>query len=64
MSGILFVVATPIGNLADASPRSLEVLREADLIACEDTRTTRTLLARYAIATATARFNCTTGEGA
>jgi 16S rRNA (cytidine1402-2'-O)-methyltransferase len=53
MSGILFVVATPIGNLADASPRSLEVLREVDLIACEDTRTTRTLLARYAIATAT-----------
>jgi len=53
MSGILFVVATPIGNLADASPRSLDVLREADLIACEDTRTTRTLLSRYAIATAT-----------
>jgi 16S rRNA (cytidine1402-2'-O)-methyltransferase len=53
MSGILFVVATPIGNLADASPRSLEVLREADLIACEDTRTTRTLLARYGVATST-----------
>src|SRR3982751_2817349 len=53
MSGILFVVATPIGNLAHASPRSLDVLRKADLIACEDTRTTRSLLARYAIATAT-----------
>jgi len=53
MSGILFVVATPIGNLADASPRSLEVLREADLIACEDTRTTRTLLARHGIETPT-----------
>jgi 16S rRNA (cytidine1402-2'-O)-methyltransferase len=53
MSGILYVVATPIGNLADASPRSLEVLREADVIACEDTRTTRTLLARYGIATPT-----------
>ena len=51
MSGTLFVVATPIGNLADASPRALEVLRSVDLIACEDTRTTRTLLARYAIAT-------------
>jgi 16S rRNA (cytidine1402-2'-O)-methyltransferase len=50
-SGILFVVATPIGNLADASPRSLEVLRAADVIACEDTRTTRTLLARHGIAT-------------
>ena len=49
MPGILYVVATPIGNLADASARSLEVLREVDLIACEDTRTTRTLLARYGI---------------
>jgi 16S rRNA (cytidine1402-2'-O)-methyltransferase len=53
MSGILFVVATPIGNLADASARSLEVLRSADLVACEDTRTTRTLLARYGIDTPT-----------
>jgi 16S rRNA (cytidine1402-2'-O)-methyltransferase len=52
-AGILFVVATPIGNLADASPRSLEVLRDADLIACEDTRITRTLLARHGIATRT-----------
>jgi len=53
MSGILFVVATPIGNLADASARSIEVLRQADLIACEDTRTTRTLLARHGIAAPT-----------
>jgi 16S rRNA (cytidine1402-2'-O)-methyltransferase len=53
MSGILFVVATPIGNLADASPRSLEVLRAADLVACEDTRTTRTLLAHHGIDTPT-----------
>ena len=51
MSGILFVVATPIGNLADASPRSLDALRTAHLIACEDTRTTRTLLARHGIET-------------
>ena len=50
-AGTLFVVATPIGNLADASARALEVLRAADLIACEDTRTTRTLLARYGITT-------------
>jgi 16S rRNA (cytidine1402-2'-O)-methyltransferase len=52
-AGTLFVVATPIGNLADASPRALEVLRDADLIACEDTRITRTLLARHGIATRT-----------
>ena len=63
MSGILFVVATPIGNLADASARSLEVLRSADLVACEDTRTTRTLLARYGIADA-APSRCTSTTSA
>ena len=51
--GVLYVVATPIGNLSDASPRALEVLRSADLVACEDTRTTRTLLSRHGIATRT-----------
>ncbi len=53
MPGTLYVVATPIGNLADASPRALDVLRQADLVACEDTRTTRTLLARHGIGRAT-----------
>ena len=53
MTGTLYVVATPIGNLADASPRSLEALRAADLIACEDTRTSRTLLAHYGISART-----------
>jgi 16S rRNA (cytidine1402-2'-O)-methyltransferase len=53
MAGILYVVATPIGNLADASPRSLDALRAADLIACEDTRTSRTLLSRHGIAART-----------
>ncbi len=53
LTGTLFVVATPIGNLSDASPRSLEVLRGADIVACEDTRTTRTLLARHGIAART-----------
>ena len=48
--GVLFVVATPIGNLSDASPRAVETLKSVDVVACEDTRTTRTLLARYGIA--------------
>lgn len=47
---MLYVIATPIGNLADSSPRSIEALRLADLIACEDTRTSRTLLAHHGIA--------------
>jgi 16S rRNA (cytidine1402-2'-O)-methyltransferase len=51
MPAILYVVATPIGNLADASERCIEVLRAADVIACEDTRVTRTLLARFGIDT-------------
>jgi 16S rRNA (cytidine1402-2'-O)-methyltransferase len=51
--GVLYVVATPIGNLADASPRALETLRSADLVACEDTRTTAKLLARHGITTRT-----------
>ena len=53
LTGTLFVVATPIGNLSDASPRALEVLRGAHIVACEDTRTTRTLLARHGISAAT-----------
>ena len=51
--GVLYVVATPIGNLADASPRALETLRSVQLVACEDTRTTAKLLARHGITTRT-----------
>lgn len=50
MSGTLYVVATPIGNLDDASPRALEALRGATRIACEDTRTSQVLFARFGIA--------------
>ncbi len=53
MSGTLFVVSTPIGNLEDVTLRALRVLREADLVAAEDTRRTSILLNHYQISTPT-----------
>lgn len=51
MSGRLYIVPTPVGNLSDMTPRAIEILQGADLILAEDTRTSAVVMQRFGIAT-------------
>jgi 16S rRNA (cytidine1402-2'-O)-methyltransferase len=55
--GTLYLVATPIGNLADITQRALQILNDVDLIACEDTRHTHKLLNHYGLSTNTISYH-------
>lgn len=60
MSGKLYIVPTPVGNMSDMTPRAIETLKKANLILCEDTRTSSVLLRHFGIETPTAshhKFN-------
>ena len=55
--GTLYIVATPIGNLEDMTLRGIRILKEVDIILCEDTRTTKVLLNKYDIQTRTMSYH-------
>jgi 16S rRNA (cytidine1402-2'-O)-methyltransferase len=64
MIGTLYIVPTPIGNLEDITLRALRVLKEVDLILCEDTSVTQKLLKKYEIENKTSVFYTQSGKGA
>lgn len=57
MSGKLYIVPTPVGNLSDMTPRAIDVLRAVDLILAEDTRTSSVLLKHFDITTPLASYH-------
>ena len=61
MSGILYIVPTPIGNLEDITLRAIRILKEVDLVLCEDTSVTQRLFKDYDITTKTSAFYAQTG---
>jgi 16S rRNA (cytidine1402-2'-O)-methyltransferase len=61
-TGVLSIVATPIGNLEDITLRAVRVLKEANVVACEDTRNTSKLLSHFEIQTPTVSFHAHSGE--